>query len=137
MVPGPAGTRCPECASLRASHLYKVNPLLLVAQTAVGVAAGLIGGFLVDAIGLFFFFIFFAAPAYGGAVAELMLRVVGRKRGGLVELIGTSAFVVGGILPILFSAIAVHSFFVILGDWRQLLGIGLAAGAVYGRLRYF
>jgi hypothetical protein len=138
MVPGPAGIRCPDCASLRGTHLYRINPLLLLLEAVIGLIAGVIGASLVDLIGLFFFFIFFAAAAYGGAVGEAMLRAIGRKHGKAVELVGAGSFVGGGLLSMVPGAI--HSGMPILqlfmSDWRQLLGIGLAAAACYGRLRY-
>jgi len=137
MVPGPAGMRCPDCASLRANHLYKVNPLHVIIQSVIGVAAGWIGAMIVTMAGFFFFFIFFGAAAYGAGVAELMLKAIGRKHGRIVEVVGAASLVAGGLVPVLFDLILTHSFVMLFAHWAELLAIGIAASACFGRLKYF
>ena len=137
LVNSPAGTRCRECSALRSSHLYKFSPLLLLLEAVIATAAGVLGYFLQDQIGFFFFFIFFLAPMYGCAVAELILKIIGRKHGTMVELVGTAAFVVGGVAPSLVYAFLGHSAIILVQDWRAFLAIGLAASACFGRLKYF
>jgi hypothetical protein len=137
MVSGPAGTRCPDCASLRGTHLYKINPLHIVVQAVIGVASGAIGSLIVDQMGFFVFFIFFLAPVYGGGVAELMLKAIGRKHGRLVEFTGAVSFVLGGLIPVMYDVVIYHSPMLFIEDWRQLLGIGIAASACFARLKYF
>jgi hypothetical protein len=85
---------------------------------------------------LFIFFIFFLAPAYGAGVAELILRIIGRKQGKLVEILGVTMFVIGGMIPIIHD-VTLFGMRALLEDWRQFLGIGLAAAALYSRLKFF
>jgi MFS family permease len=147
MVSGPAGMRCPECASLRGSTLYKVHPGRLALTIAASIACGVIGAYILVFIG---FFVFFIGPAYGTAIAEVVLRVSGRKRGRLIEAIGIGGICLGALIalgPRLLGLLAMlhlaqnvsttvagagMSFAVL---W-PLIGVVLAISACFYRLRY-
>lgn len=145
MIPGPAGMRCPECASLRSSALYKINPGRLILATICGLVVGVIGA---SVLSMMSFFVLFAGPIYGAIVAEVVLRVTGRKRGPIIEAIGVGSIIVGALLtflPELLRLIGMGSAHVVPGTvlawsvtsvmWR-LLGCGLAASTCYGRLKF-
>lgn len=157
MISGPAGMRCPECASLRGSSLYKAHPARLALAILAGLATGILGAMIMSApfVG---FFIFFVGPIYGTAVAEVVLRVTGRKRGRLIEAIGIGSILAGVLVvfgPVLLmsmgiagvSAHAVASghapasagFVWSLGLMAVLwpaIGFVLAISACFYRLRY-
>lgn len=146
MVSGPAGMRCPDCASLRSSALYQINPARLVLATVVGLVLGILGATIMWNLS---FFVLFASPVYGAIVAEGVLRASGRKRGPIIEVIGIGSIIVGYLLVLLptiglflgaaapaaqaaSSALAWGIGSVV---WH-LLGAALAVSACYGRLKY-
>ena len=144
--------RCPDCASLRGSALYQVHPGRLGLAVVAGLVTGLIGAIILTVVS---FFVFFIGPAYGTAVAEVVLRASGRKRGRIIETIGIGSIVFGALVvfaPRLLLLLGVgiphagagalpgpagyfwgYSLFGIL--W-PLIGFGLAISACFYRLRY-
>lgn len=157
MIPGPAGMRCPECASLRGSALYRVHPGRLALAIIAGLVVGIIGAMIMSApfVG---FFIFFVGPIYGTAVAEAVLRSTGRKRGRLIEAIGIGSILAGALVVfgpqiLLFFGLGgtavsqaaggagspMAGVYLGLGMmsliWR-LIGFALAISACFYRLRY-
>ncbi len=140
MVSGPVGMRCPDCASLRSSALYKIHPARLALALLAGLVTGIVGGFLMTAIG---FLVFFIGPLYGGLVAESVLRASGRKRGLILEVIGVGSIVLGALLtlgPRLFNLLGAQglagSGFGLSAVAWPLLGFGLAISTCYARLKY-
>lgn len=154
MIPGPAGMRCPECASLKGSALYKVHPGRLILAIVAGLIVGVVGAMILTAIG---FFVFFIGPVYGTAVAETVLRVSGRKRGRMIEAIGVGSIVVGALVtfgPLLLFSLGIvgaHAHAPAAGmspmngfiaGWGMisilwpLVGFGLAISTCFYRLRY-
>jgi hypothetical protein len=141
--------RCPDCASMRSSTLYKVSPLRLVLAIVVGIAAGTVGAAILFVTG---FFVFFIGPTYGLIVAEIVLRVTGRKRGILIESIGVGSIVVGALIAIGYSvmtdmrAAALAGAHIGFGVMLQsivgaivwpLIGIVLAISSCFSKIRYF
>jgi hypothetical protein len=156
MVAGPAGMRCPDCASLRTTALYRIAPSRLALALFAGLITGIIGAFLMSMIS---FFVFFVGPLYGGVVAEAVLRAAGRKRGRVLEVIGVGSIVLGALLtlglPLLIGVLfAAHgtpahsaplqpspgpAIGLGMGMFRivwPLIGFGLAVSACYARLKY-
>jgi membrane-associated HD superfamily phosphohydrolase len=143
--------RCPDCASLRSSHLYRVGPGRLILTILAALAASSVGAAILFAVG---FFVFLIGPAYGAIVAEVVLRVSGYKRGRTVEWIGVGSIVVAAAAVIGFNlmvtaaavkasatlapgmaAIVVPSMFS--GLLWPLVGVGLAISVCFSKLRYF
>lgn len=143
MVAGPAGMRCPDCASLRKTALYQIPPQRIAFAVIAGLVTGLVGAFLMSSLG---FFVFFIGPMYGGIVAEAVLRAAGRKRGRVLEVIGVGSIVLGAALVLvpwlglLRGAGAEEGAtlvgFSLMGLAWPLLGFGLAISACYARLKY-
>jgi hypothetical protein len=110
MVAGPAGMRCPDCASLRKTALYQIPPHRLALAIVAGLVTGVIGALLISQIT---FFVFFVGPIYGGIVAEVILRAAGRKRGRVLEVIGVGSIILGAIVACSFQllpmALSVHA----------------------------
>lgn len=136
MVSGPAGMRCPDCSSLRGSALYKIHPARLILTAAAALVIGILGAFVLSFVS---FFVFFIGPAYGGFVAEVVLRFSGRKRGPLIEAVGVGSIVLGALIVLIprFIKLPLEAIAPMLmtSIW-PLLGIGLAVAACYGRLKY-
>ncbi|MBV9851277.1 MAG: hypothetical protein JO250_16530 [Armatimonadetes bacterium] len=141
MVPGPAGMRCPDCASLRRTALYRIHPARLLLAALAGLVTGVLGAYLMMLTG---FFVFFVGPLYGGFVAEAVLRAAGRKRGRALEVIGVGGILVGAavtLLPQLWMVTRAVSAgpaggFAFAGLLWPLVGFGLAIPACYARLKY-
>ncbi len=162
MVAGPAGMRCPDCASLRKMALYRIPPARLALAVVAGLVTGIVGALIMAQIS---FFVFFIGPLYGGIVAEAVLRAAGRKRGRVLEVIGVGSIVLGGllacVLPLILVATTLHLGHpahaapdggagpeaapsptgLLLGGaagflW-PLLGCGLAISTCYARLKYW
>lgn len=149
MIPGPAGMRCPECASLRSSALYQIHPARLVLVTIAALVVGVVGAYVMSFLS---WWVIFAAPFYGGVVAETVLRMSGRKRGPKLEVIGIGSIVVGLIVVLLpqivmmfgvhaasaaapVAATAVLTWGLSSAVWH-VIGAALAISACYGRLKY-
>ncbi len=155
MVPGPAGMRCPDCASLRKTALYQIAPARLILAVLAGLITGIIGAFLMSGVS---FFVFFVGPLYGGVVAEAVLRAAGRKRGRVLEVIGVGSIVLGALLALApFLAVALFAGHgapaqapaasapglpapmlgaEMTGFVIPLIGFALAVSTCYARLKY-
>lgn len=142
MVMGPAGIRCPECASLRGTTLYQVAPIRMLAATVVGLVLGL-GGVILYSIG---FFTLFVSPLYGGFVGDMVLRASGRKRGRALEAIAVGGIILGGVLGIVIRVLPfVHMAAARGGSvldyigftllW-PIIGVCLAVSSCYTRMHY-
>jgi hypothetical protein len=140
MIPGPVGMRCPECASLRSSSLYKIHPGRLALAAVCAMPVGILGAQLLSFTG---FFVLIVGPMYGAVVAEIILRISGRKRGPALEAIGVGSIILGALitaLPWLLVTTGIATAAVPVGGmlpslW-QLLGCALGASTCYGRLKY-
>ena len=141
MVPGPAGMRCPDCAALRKTALYRIHPARLLLAALTGLVTGVLGAFLMTFTG---FFVFFLGPLYGGFVAEAVLRAAGRKRGRALEVIGVGGILVGAAVTLLPPLLSLpHAAgagpgggLALAGLLWPLVGFGLAVSACYARLKY-
>jgi len=142
-VVAPAGQLCRECASGRKSRLYQVGPKSLALAILACLATAVLGGWLLASLLMGFgFFVLWFSYLYGLIIAEVALRVTGRKRGPLMEILaGTCAavgilagwlFVVPAGSPEFISALGRHLF----QPW-SLLVLGLAIFAAVTRIRYF
>lgn len=93
--PAPVGMLCPDCARGKPSHLYQVDPKSLLVAIPVTLAAALFGGWLMASIRGLAFFGVFAGLIYGLGVAEVALRMTGRKRGLTIELMAGLCVLIG------------------------------------------
>ena len=135
-VSGPVGMRCPDCASLRSSHQYQINPWRFALSVALGLAAGTVVGFILQAIsGFFMFFILFVGPAIGGAMGEVLLRASGRKRGLKLEILAGASVVVGAAFSELISGAWHHLLHDPLRLVLYLVAVGLTAAAAVKRMQ--
>lgn len=141
MVQGPAGVRCPECASLKSNPLYRIDPL----HFAFGVAVALILGLAGCIVYRLAFISLIVAPIYGGFVGDMVLRASGRKQNRLLVGVTIGCMALGGLaalapdLPALLApgsgaqaALAGLSLRLV---W-VVIGLALSISACYARLRY-
>ncbi len=96
LVHTPVGLRCRPCANIRPSPLYDVGPGLLLLATAAGLAAAVVGGFVV-----FTFlrpFALWVSWAYGLAVGEAVSAAARHKRGPNLQLIAIVSILIGAVV---------------------------------------
>ncbi len=128
----PVGYRCKECVRTQQDKFYTATATNQVLGAIGAVISGLLLGFGAALLGRFFGFgfigiliVIFGGPALGGALAELIWQLSGRKRARNFHVLATALTVLIAA-PLIFLS----------GNW--LLGFGLlilAASTIYARLR--
>lgn len=132
---------CGECATGRKSHIYDVSPKVIARGFAASLTVAALAGWLMADLGNFGFFMLWLGFLYGLGVAEVMLRVTGRKRGTAVE-IATGASAIGGIVLgwLIFASVSgfpewsEYLMFQLSSPWTYVV-IGCAVFAAVGRIR--
>jgi predicted small integral membrane protein len=95
---------CRDCARGTPSRLYQVDPKSFAIAIPVTLAAALFGGWLMATVSHLGFFGAFIGLIYGLAVGEIALRLTGRKRGLLIELMAGGCVFAG-----LIGGMAIHT----------------------------
>jgi hypothetical protein len=158
----PIGYRCRECARQHENRFYNAtnNDYLIVAGVcgAAGLLLGLIIGFI-PFIGSPLFAIILGLPV-GGGIAEIALRLTGRRRGRYSGEVGAAATIIVGLVAgmgiVYYNYVSLYnqiveevgertasqlmepfSLNVLLSPSNigLLIFVGLVAFAVYGRYR--
>lgn len=136
----PTGYRCRECVREQQDQYFnaeRYDSLIgfatggvmgLLGYIGISLILALVGGFL----GFFtYVIIFFAAPAWGGVIAEVLRRLVQKRRGRYLAHWTIGGIVAAALIPALLAL-----FF---GNIFGLLSLGLytflASSAVYARIR--
>lgn len=132
---------CRECASSRRSPLFQVSAGSLALAFVVTLAVASVAGWLLAGFAMSFgFFLLWIGYLYGLGVAEVALRVTGRKRGLQMEILAAVCAVLGiviGWLPGAFShGIDVTSILLLHLSriWTYVL-LGLAVFGAINRIR--
>ncbi|MFN2166196.1 MAG: hypothetical protein ACK2U9_08015 [Anaerolineae bacterium] len=136
----PVGYRCKECVREQQNVYYNAErfdlPIAAVIGFVLGAGVGALAYAFLGLLGLLFSLLiaFFAGPAAGGLIAEVIRRGVGKRRARGMKWVAAGAtlagIVIGGMLLL-----------GLLGFFRGgllrldvLLFAGLAASTVYARL---
>lgn len=133
-VVAPAGQLCGDCGGVRSSsRLYTVPAPQLAATAAATLAAALLGGWLLAAIRLGPFFNLWIGYLYGLGIAEVSLRVSGRKRGTHMELLAGICVAVGilGGWALRAPAIGLPPMQVVTAHLKYLWDLILAGVAIF------
>ena len=131
----PVGYRCKECVRTQQNVYYNGGSGdLLIGGAVALVLGGIFGGLAYAFLGLigFFSFIvaFFAGPAAGGAVAEVIRRAVKKRRTRGMKWLAAALFVLG----VFAAGILLQGFPRMFVRWDVLLFTGLGASTIYARL---
>jgi hypothetical protein len=134
----PVGYICPDCKRGNRRRFEQSRPLDYV---ITGVAAVVLGGFAsVLALLGFWFFLIFLSPLAGGAIAEIIWRLVGRRQGRHLWWIAGAGIVIGSLPALALYSGALIAFFQ--GNFLAItrliswgLHVVLAVGAAIARLR--
>ena len=87
---------CRDCARGKPSHLYQVDPKRLLLAIPVTFTVALFGGWLLATVPIGFFGIFLGYIC-GMCVAEILLRLTGRKRGIEMEVLSGGCALIGAL----------------------------------------
>ncbi len=148
----PVGYRCRECVRQQEDKFFTANQLDYLIIAAVCAGLGAVGAAIVSALNLFLILVLVAALPFGGAVGELALQAVSRRRGRYSGQVAAAAVALGGLagavaqVSVAFSQIAERAgrpaalpleaaLGAALSDLGLLLFVALAAAAVYSRFR--
>jgi len=136
MVQTPVGARCPDCARVHKLPTYSISTgyYLKAAGTALGIAiaCGLLWGF----IGIWspFYLNLLLAPGAGYVIGEIVSRVVNRKRGTGLAILGGIAVVVSYLvsLPLQggFPFVLFNILYLLIDLAALALGIWVAVNAL-------
>lgn len=134
-VKTPVGQICRECYKSAQKKYYNGEsydlPLGIIIALAMGGVIGALAYLFLGLIGFFSFIIaFIAGPAAGGAVAEVIRRVLRRRRAQGMKLGATIAFALG-LLAVGFFLLGFPAMFLRLD---VVLFAALAASTLYARL---
>lgn len=102
---GAVGARCPNCASNRSSHIFQVTPLQYALAAATAVILGSLCGWFARG-GLIGIFVVFYAPVAGTLIGKAVSFVTRHKRGTPLALIASAGIVLGALIPIDGSLVA-------------------------------
>jgi hypothetical protein len=131
----PVGQICPDCYKAAQAKYYNGSSADVAIGAAISLVLGVVFGALaymfLGLIGFFSFIIaFFAGPAAGGAVAEVVRRALRRRRAQGMKVAATLAFIIG-LLAVGFFLFGVPRMFLRLD---VMLFAALAASTLYARL---
>ncbi|MCC7360437.1 MAG: hypothetical protein IT317_13225 [Anaerolineales bacterium] len=140
----PVGYRCRECVRGQQQVFETARWYDYVSAPLTAAVLGGVAGALLTFLG---WFVIFLSPVAGGLVAEVVRRVVGRRRGRNLFLAAAAGYV-AGCLALFAPALIVLALALLGGEaaggagLRSLLGLlwplvytVIAAGTFYARLR--
>jgi hypothetical protein len=127
------GYRCRACVNRQQRVFYaEFRPIYYVVAAAVALPLGLIAGSVIPGLG---WFVLFLGPLAGLAIAEVVHRAIGRRRGRYTWLAVSGCILVGGLpwalsslLPGVLTFLDSHSLLGV--AWPLLWGVIYLVGAV-------
>jgi hypothetical protein len=159
-VQTPVGYRCRQCVRQHEDKFYKATSSDDVKVFAVCFGVMLVAGGIFSAIHLGLFLALIVGFPAGGAVSEVALRVVERRRGRRSGEIGAAGAVIGGLVGAMVQVYLYYNSMVaqvaqqagvrageipgisidyllqsVITDIGLLLFVGIIAAAVYGRFK--
>jgi len=137
-VQTPVGYRCRQCVRQHEDKFYKGTQSDDVKVFAVCAGLMAVAGGIMSAIGFGLFLALIVGFPVGGAISEVALRAVERRRGRYSGQIGAAGAAIGGLvgaLALMYLRFNVVIFEVVVRDIGLLLFIGLVAATIYGRFR--
>jgi hypothetical protein len=156
-VQTPVGYRCRECVRGIQAKYYNANPYDEVIAFGVAAAAGGVIAYVLSEFSIPLFILLILSFPAGGAVSELIVRAVQKRRSRNMGYFGAAGAVSGGLVGAVLHAYVVFSriwtaaqsrttpgaapfdvnliFQIVMRDFGALLVIGIVAAAVYTRLR--
>ncbi|MDZ4766115.1 MAG: B-box zinc finger protein [Chloroflexota bacterium] len=155
-VQTPVGYRCRECVRGIQQKFYNATQadylqVFIVCALITGVAAGIAGAIRIPIL-----FLLLLGLPIGGAIAELTVRIVQKRRGARLDMTAMAGAVVGGLVGMIAPIVIQYNQFAdaaaasglqapplsldlivrqLAGDFSALIFVGLVAAAIYGRYK--
>lgn len=128
-VSTPVGYRCRECVREVENKYFSGTSTDNLVAFGVAAVAAAVGSYVLLRVGLtsVILLVFFAAVPAGGALAQLIFRSVGRRRGRY-----TAQIAAGGVIAGAAAAALLTGRFGSIGLW---IFAGVVAALVYGRFQ--
>jgi hypothetical protein len=137
LVETPVGARCRKCANVRKLPTYSITPVQYVkaiaAGVAIAIAVGVLWAYLRIAVGRVFGLLTALLLAAGAAylIAEVVSRVINRKRGAPLQVIACACFVLSYLVSNVWLSggeLAFFAYFDVVDVLIVIAGIVVAAG---------
>ena len=124
MIQTPVGIRCKQCARVRKIPTFEVSPVYyiraIVAGLGIGIAGGIVWGYLILFFGGFFLLPWIISLGLGFILGESVSQVTNRKRGpGLIAVVTT-----GMTLAVAISGLVIGFGFFLGNPFGLLILIG-------------
>jgi hypothetical protein len=155
-VSTPVGYRCRECVRGIRQKFYTAEPsdylrVALVCAAACGIATGIVGIVRIPLL-----FLLLLGLPLGGAIAELTVRAVNKRRGEHIDRTAAAGAAAGGLIGALTPIFVQYNQFAqqaaargiavepltldvliqaLLRDWALLIFVALVTAAIYGRYK--
>ena len=141
LVETPVGARCRECANVRRLPTYSITPVQYIKAVAAGVgiaiAVGVAWAWLRIAVDIPFFGFMTALLLAAGAayvIAEVVSRVINRKRGTPLQIIAGTCFVLSYLVSNVWLSENALTFFAYF-DLIDILIVAVGIAVATARLR--
>jgi hypothetical protein len=141
LVETPVGARCRECANVRRLPTYSITPVQYLKAVAAGVgiaiAVGVAWAWLRIAVDIPFFGFMTALLLAAGAayvIAEVVSRVINRKRGTPLQIIAGACFVLSYLVSNVWLSGNALTFFAYF-DLIDILIVAVGIAVATARLR--
>jgi hypothetical protein len=141
LVETPVGARCRECANVRRLPTYSITPVQYLRAVAAGVgiaiAVGVAWAWLRIAVDIPFFGFMTALLLAAGAayvIAEVVSRVINRKRGTPLQIIAGACFVLSYLVSNVWLSENALTFFAYF-DLIDILIVAVGIAVSTARLR--
>lgn len=128
-VQTPVGFRCPQCVRSQQAIFYTATPLDYGLAVVVSLVISTPAAFILSRVGIFLALIL--GPLAGGVMAEVVWRVIRRRRGRWMWLTVSICIALGGLLSLILSAFLFSPTSLL----SLIIYVALAIGTAYARLR--
>ncbi len=130
LVVGAVGMLCKSCAG-GGNILFQVSPARMLLAGALGIAAGVVAGVVVQQSG---FFLFFISSIIGGAVGQGILWATKGRRGPKVEILTGVSVVIGALLSLFLTGVWRYYWHSPASAIWFVIGVVLCTGAAVARV---
>jgi len=107
----PVGYRCKECVREQQNTFFTAQVIDYLIAAGVSLVMSFFAAFILANIG-WFFIAFFIAPAAGGLIGRVVLRLTGKRRGRYTGAVVGTCVVLGALplLPLNLLSVGIYLF---------------------------
>jgi hypothetical protein len=119
----PVGYRCKECVRQQQDKFFNAQVIDYLIAAGASLVISFFAAFFLSFVG-WFFIAFFVAPAAGGLIGRVVLRLTGKRRGRYTGAI-VGAGVILGALPFLFVNILAIGIYLFMATGTAVAQFGI------------